>query len=252
MSHWLGVIMFAGILVGMFVIAGALSFAVSYLTVIVGTIIQTRHEYVLGRISPGDKVLHIGASGNEWELDQRWDNGDAPLHKKICDKAGIANVVAIDISEQGVELLKKRGYIAHVADVESWSMSSPVGYGKYDVVVAGEVIEHLTYVGDFLEQIKRDISEGAKIVITTPNMLGVWSYWTYGIRGKRESHEEHVSGFKSDFVENIAQRHGYKVTDISFTASDDLGKRRLWWLKEIPERLCPRLQPILCWTMEVE
>lgn len=47
---------------------------------------MTRHEWVLSKIKPTDTVLHVGASGNDWELEMRW-NDTVPLHTKIVDRA---------------------------------------------------------------------------------------------------------------------------------------------------------------------
>lgn len=46
----------------------------------------------------------------------------------------------------------------------------PFTSNSLDIVVAGEIIEHLYDTGDFLEEIKRVLKPEGKLIITTPNL----------------------------------------------------------------------------------
>lgn len=207
---------------------------------------MTRHDWVLSKIKPSDTVLHVGAAGNDWELDMRWSE-TIPLHHKIWQKA--KKTIAVDISHKGISELRERGYEAYEWDVEFSVGLIPWSPIEFDVIVVGEVIEHLTNFGDAIDNLNGFLSDDGKMVFTTPNMLGFWSFVTYGILGKHETHEEHVCGFKSDFINNLAERHGLDVDEITYADADDLGKRRFKWLKQIPERLWPHTKPILCFAL---
>jgi len=56
------------------------------------------------------------------------------------------------------------GFNVVVGDAETLDMD-----GKYDYVVAGELIEHLLNPGAFLAAAKGWIAEGGTLIITTPN-----------------------------------------------------------------------------------
>lgn len=204
-----------------------------------------RYDYILARIDPKDRVLHVGCCGNDWEFDARW--AGKTLHRVLEEQA--SEVYGIDILASRIAQMVKAGHNALVADAEQL-MAHLSPELRFDVVVAGELIEHLTRPGDFLDQLVPFMAKDGKLILTTPNMTGFWSFVTYGLRNRRETHGEHVTGFKAEFLETMLVRHGWRCVDVSHVQAEGYvtAGRRFRWLKEIPERLSPRLRPIVVAT----
>ena len=74
------------------------------------------------------------------------------LHEAI--RAEARAVVGIDADADGVEEARRLGFDARVADVEDPASLAALGLEGAEVVVAGELIEHLDQPGAFLEAVK--------------------------------------------------------------------------------------------------
>jgi len=47
---------------------------------------------------------------------------------------------------------------------------------KFDIVIAGDIIEHLSNPGQMLDEIKRFCGSDTRVIITTPNAFGGPNY----------------------------------------------------------------------------
>lgn len=131
------------------------------------------------------------------------------LHKAL---AGVANSIeGIDLYGPGVDYLNKIGYTIHIADAQDFDLST-----KYDVIVAGDIIEHLSNVGNFLDSCRRHLRQNGKIVISTPNP---W-YWRCVVKAALYSrvnpNPEHSLWMCPDTLRQIALRYDYQVSNITF------------------------------------
>lgn len=88
------------------------------------------------------------------------------LHKAL---AKVANTLeGVDLYEDGVEYIKELGYNVLVGNAESFDTGK-----KYDVIVAGDLIEHIEDLRGFLISCKSHLRPEGKLLISTPNP---W-YW---------------------------------------------------------------------------
>jgi len=62
---------------------------------------------------------------------------------------------------------------------------------KFDTVIAGDIIEHLSNPGQMLAGIKRFCGSDTRVIITTPNAFGAPNYLRYSAGRFREG-AEHV------------------------------------------------------------
>jgi 2-polyprenyl-3-methyl-5-hydroxy-6-metoxy-1,4-benzoquinol methylase len=79
-------------------------------------------------------------------------------------------VYGIDASKDAVEEAQKRGINAEVADVEK---NFPYPDCFFDVVHAGEIIEHLYDTDKFIEECYRVLKKNGNLIITTPNLVSL-------------------------------------------------------------------------------
>ncbi len=110
-------------------------------------------------------------------------------------------VFGIDNNIEGIKRLKKRGYSCAVADAEDFSLPY-----KFDVVVASEIIEHLSNNGQFLDGVKRHLHRDGLLILTTPNAR----FPSHFILSK--SHVEgHVCTFTMQLLCHLLQRNDWKI-----------------------------------------
>ncbi len=79
-------------------------------------------------------------------------------------------VHGIDIARNKVAMAIKNGLDAKAADL---TKKLPYKDGFFDLIFAGEVIEHLVDTDFFLTEMNRILKKGGKLIITTPNLASL-------------------------------------------------------------------------------
>jgi len=83
-----------------------------------------------------------------------------------------ADVYGIDVSSEAVSLANERGVKARVADAGGdW----PFQDAFFELVFAGEVIEHVYDTERFLQECRRVLKPGGRLILTTPNLAAWYS-----------------------------------------------------------------------------
>lgn len=169
-----------------------------------GTFIE---QFVVGK-----EVLDAGCTEL---LGTTTDKGKAErwIHEKIRKVA--KEVVGVDINKTEVEALKARGYNIICGDVEEVDIGR-----KFDVIVAGELMEHLSNPGLFLENMKRHLNEDGVLILTTPNRFHFYSFLKAFITGQNPVYNKpiaaHVHYYDINSLKALIIRHGYQVVDHCF------------------------------------
>lgn len=108
----------------------------------------------------GRKVLDIGCIDHSCEtvneLGENW------LHKRI--KGVARELVGLDILTGDIQQLRRAGYDIREENAENFSLDD-----QYDVIIAGDLIEHLSNIGLFLESVTKHMYNDSLLVVTTPN-----------------------------------------------------------------------------------
>lgn len=113
-------------------------------------------------------VLDLGCTqhrmmGREVE-EENW------LHFRIKQVA--KNLIGIDFLKDEVERLNNIGYNIIYGNIETIDkIRLPVC--NFDVIVCGELIEHLVNPGNFLERVKSIMTNHTLLIITTPNVYSM-------------------------------------------------------------------------------
>lgn len=154
-------------------------------------------------ICAGKSVLDVGCVDHS--VDSALAQGGEWLHARIARVA--REVVGLDRLEEAARELCRRGYAISVADAESFDL----GRG-FDVIVAADVIEHLSNVGMFLEAAKRHMHEGSLLVITTPNPFNAEFMLRAMNMGRVDVHPEHTHWLDPKTLHTVVSRHGFAVT----------------------------------------
>lgn len=79
-------------------------------------------------------------------------------------------VVGLDINEKAIKTCKRKGITALCQDV---SELGPKYNNFFDVVIAGDIIEHIFDSDTFLENIYRVMKPNGRLILTTPNVASL-------------------------------------------------------------------------------
>lgn len=151
------------------------------------------------------KVLDLGVVQHKKEKyqEKNW------LHRAICFFSKEA--IGLDIDEDGIAFLEKEGYNVVCADAQDFQL-----HQEFDVIVAGDIIEHLDNFRGFLSSIKKHMKREGFLAISTPNPFWWKIILKVILRGHATPHEEHTCWFCSDTIRQLLERHGFIIENIEF------------------------------------
>lgn len=131
------------------------------------------------------------------------------LHKALREVSG--TILGMDIYEPGVEYLRGQGFNVVLGDAQSFDLGR-----KFDVIVAGDLIEHLDNLGGFLASCRKHLRPGGELLISTPNP---W-YWRHivkaALRGRVGVNREHTLWLCPTTLSQLARRYDFAVDDVEF------------------------------------
>lgn len=193
-------------------------------------------------ICAGRRVLHLGCTNYPYTREAIEDS--SLLHFEI-DKVA-ASLVGIDADEQGIAELRKQGNGQIIkADLER--LDEAEIDEEFEVIVAGEVIEHLNNPGQFLSGIRRLMNAESMLVLTTINAYCALRFLQYGFRGKRGKsepvHPDHVAYYSPATLQLMVERHGLHAHRILFYDVGSEHRAYLPWYWRAANDVCVRLAP---------
>ena len=171
--------------------------------------IVNRTEFITA-LATRRRVIHVGftdAGCNEHrQTEGQW------LHDSLSRVAG--SLIGIDIDKEGVERARRSGYEAYRADCEDSDAIAALGIAPAQLVVAGEIIEHLACPGRFLRAMHELVDVEGDLVLTTPNACAFRSAIA-ALRGYEVAHPDHVGAFTYKVLATLLRRHGWRCTGVS-------------------------------------
>lgn len=122
------------------------------------------------------------------------------LHKLIVD-AGPQNVdiLGLDNNQERVKSLVDQGYNCVYGDITD---------AQFDMIVAGEIIEHISDQAAFLSNISKLLKPGGTALISTPNPSGIMSALGYWLVGHERGGDGHVCWQAPKTIRSLAQGFG--------------------------------------------
>jgi len=163
------------------------------------------HVKLLDLVPDGSRVLDVGCSSGYLAR---------PLLERGC------TVVGIELDESAAAAARELGVEVLVGDVETLELPFPPA--SFDVVLCGDLIEHLRDPRRFLERARPTLRASGRLVLSTPNvanwsiraglLLGRWRYTDRGILDRTHAH----LFTKKTLVETLTAA-GFRVIELDFT-----------------------------------
>jgi len=183
-------------------------------------------KFVKNRIDPvipylkNKTVLDIGCVGMGKHDTMGGKNWLFGITNKLSKR-----VVGIDINEKGVRELVSLGYNAQVINAEEpFDLNE-----KFEIITAEEVIEHLSNLGIFLENVKRHLTGEGLFILTSPNAISHSFYLQRLLYGKISdvSLSSHTHWHTEETLRSLLQKHGFKILKIELMHPEPAEPK--WW-----------------------
>ena len=128
------------------------------------------------------------------------------------------NLKGLDYYESGVKELQNHGYDIILGDAQNFDLNQ-----NFDVITAGDIIEHLPNPGLMFEAVSKHLNSGGIFVLSTPNVF-CWKYvlhfWFLGHSDR--INKEHVSWYCPSVLKLLANRFGFECVEVEYSS------RRRW------------------------
>ena len=169
-----------------------------------------KEEFIL-RVASGRSVLHLGCVGfTDVAPGERAKFAKQSLHWKLTQAA---ETVGIDYSLAVIEEYRKLGVFTNIIAGDVERLDEVQLARAFDVVIAGDIIEHLSNPGRMLDGIKRFCTSDTQVILTTPNAFGAPNFLRYSAGRFREG-AEHVMSFNEQNLATLLGRHGYSLSEL--------------------------------------
>ena len=163
------------------------------------------HMKLLSLVGDGKRVLDVGCSSGYLAR---------PLVERGC------TVVGIERDPMAAE--RAREVCEHVLEGDVELLELPFAPGSFDVVLCGDLVEHLRDPHAFMARVRPLLADGGRLVLSTPNvanwanrlglLAGRWSYTDRGILDR-----SHVHLFTRKTLVEALRDAGYRVVELDFT-----------------------------------
>lgn len=158
----------------------------------------------LTELCRGKEVLNLGCA-DATRVDLAIDMG-AHVHLEL-EKVAL-RLVGIDSSQEALKVLSRHVNSQLVCqDVEN--LSALTGLGEFDVVVCGELIEHLNNPGRMLDGVRRILRLRGELAISTPNAFSLKFLTHAFIRQADVSSDHHSMLHSPRTLRTLLRRYGF-------------------------------------------
>ena len=159
---------------------------------------------LISSLCRGKDVLDVGCIDHSYQV--AMNLGDRWLHKQIKEVS--QSLVGLDILEEDAKQLNTHGYNIMVANAESFDLGR-----KFDVVVVGDLIEHLGNIGSFLTSLEKHLHKDSIVIITTPNPFNIEQTMLCFFEGQTIVNDEHTVWIDPKVMYELIQRSNLRIVD---------------------------------------
>lgn len=156
----------------------------------------------------GKSVLHVGCS--DWPITPDRLTDGTLLHLQL--QRASRELVGIDLSEMGIAALRTHGVSnVQVMDAETINLAK-----KFDVILAGDVLEHMNNPGRFLHRAVSLLGRDGEVIVGVPSALTINNIKTW-LGGGEQVHSDHTFYFSPKTLSALHERFGLLPVKLIFT-----------------------------------
>ena len=164
-------------------------------------VVHDRFSYIR-KIARGWAVLDVGCVGKK--ADGRIPDPSSTLHaalKPVC-----SSLLGVDSDPEGVRRVAEAGFDVVCGDIVSMDLGQ-----TFDVIIAGEVIEHLLDAGSALRNLGKHLKRNGRLVITTCNPFYYRQQSKIARHGHIQVHRGHTAWYDPQTLSVILESVGFTV-----------------------------------------
>lgn len=155
------------------------------------------------------RVIHVGFANTGFRTAQ--DRAGQWLHARLS--AVTSELVGVDNDTTGIAAATAEGFEVYQADCTDAQAVGALGIEPADIVLAGEVIEHISAPGAFLASLHHLCKPDGVLIVTTPNAYGLVNVAASVFRRVEINHPDHVVMFTWRTLTELMHRSGWEPSE---------------------------------------
>ena len=177
-------------------------------------IYKNKIELINKLIDTDDVVLDVGFWGQGVSVDDpNW------VHNLLKKKS--SQVFGIDLDYDNSKLSNSQHYKKISAEDFDFDI-------KFDVIFAGDLIEHLSNPGLFLDACSRNLKNGGRLILTTPNCFNLFNMTEKLSKPEPTVNSDHTCYFNIKTLKKLLEKNNWYVAEHSFLYSLEVKYRQSW------------------------
>jgi len=159
----------------------------------------------LASYAEGRRTLDVGCTGAR----PAKGHTEASLARHLRIAQGASACLGIDLDEEGVAELNRRGFRAQVADACTCELGE-----TFETIVAGELIEHLPDPAAFFGNMRRHLAAGGRLALSTCNPFCSKQLFKILRHGRPAVHPEHTAWYDPLTLMRLATHFGFEPLEL--------------------------------------
>lgn len=149
-------------------------------------------------------------------------------NKKVLDIGCASGYLASFLKEKGCLVDGIDNNIEYIKEAEKYcnafilDISKEKIKDKYDVIILGDILEHLEYPEKILSNLKENLNKDGYIIISIPNIVNIYprlkiffGYFDYEDKGPFD--RTHLKFFTQKSLKELIKNTGYKIENLEYT-----------------------------------
>src|SRR3989344_149740 len=177
-------------------------------------IYKNKKELIGDLINNQEVVLDVGFWGQGVNIDNpSW------VHNLLKQKA--RDVYGLDLDFDESRLEKKDHY--KKASAENFDFNI-----KFDVIFAGDLIEHLSNPGLFLEALGRNLKDNGRLILTTPNCFSLFNLAEKLTKDEPTVNKDHTCYFNKKTLTKLLEKNGWQTESVDYLYTLETEHQASW------------------------
>lgn len=167
----------------------------------------------LKEICKNKTVLDLGCVDHDYFTFKDKMNRGEWLHEELSKVT--KKIIGVDLISDYSDEIRERGYDIRYGNIETFegvNISENI-----DVIIAGEIIEHLYNQGLFLDSVKKFMDTNTILIITTPNCFSLRKFIPLLIN-KEINRDDHTLWHSQNTLTQILNFKNFKIEEVLYYA----------------------------------
>jgi len=159
----------------------------------------------------GKSVLHVGPTDSPCTRSHARQG--RLLHAALQGKC--KELIGLDLDKSAIEIMREECQITDTQYGNAEELDKLFPEGRFDAIIAGDVVEHMSNVGLFFLTARKVLKPGGELIITVPNSFSIKRILGAVLLRQERNNPDHLYFFSAMTLQQVAYRFGYELTEVS-------------------------------------